>query len=175
MIERKRLTDILAAGGGGDIGKAWESTTAADDFAPLPPGEYTFRILSGELFNSKQRSTPGYKLTLEVTEGEHEGRRAWHDIWLTQAALPMAKRDLAKLGITTPTQLDQPLPGVILIKGKLALKNGDDGIETNQLRHFEFVGVEPPDPFAAGSLEFDLSTESGKGGDTESDKGGNTP
>ncbi|MGB1885124.1 MAG: hypothetical protein ACPHUF_14565, partial [Gammaproteobacteria bacterium] len=40
-----------------------------------------------------------FKLTFRVLEGEHEGRQFWHDVWLTAAALPMAKHDLAKLGI----------------------------------------------------------------------------
>src|SRR5690242_20744099 len=96
---RKKLSDILgAAGNGGNFDSLWHRTAAADDFGPLPAGEYTFRILSGELFTSK-RGTPGYKLALEVSEGGHEGGRAWHDLWLTPAALPMTKRDLAKIGV----------------------------------------------------------------------------
>ncbi len=72
-------------------------------------------------------------------------RRA--DIWLSEAALPMAKRDLAKLGVTDHEQLDRPLPSGILIKGKLALRTDDNGNESNQLKRFEFVGVEPGDAF----------------------------
>ncbi len=104
MSERRKLSDILRGSDRDALAKKWKETEAAEDVAPLPPGEYTFRILSGELFTSKQ-GTPGYKLTLEVTEGEHEGRRAWHDIWLTPAALAMAKRDLGKLGATDLEQL----------------------------------------------------------------------
>jgi hypothetical protein len=87
-------------------------------------------------------------LTLEVTEGEHEARRAWCDFWLTPAALPMTKRDLAKIGVTDLEQLEQPLPRGILIRGKLALQRDNDGNERNQLRRFEFIGVEPDDAFA---------------------------
>jgi hypothetical protein len=125
----------------------WIETQAAAEFAPLPPGEYTFRILTGELFTSRSRATPGYKLTLEVTEGKHEGRRAWCDFWLTPAALPMTKRDLAKIGVTTLDQLEQPLPLGILISGKLALRRDDDGNESNRLVRFECVGIEPGDAF----------------------------
>jgi hypothetical protein len=147
MSERKRLSDILAAGNGGNnIRNVWNSITAADDFAPLPPGEYTFRILAGELFNAKT-GTPGFKLTLEVTEGEHEGRRAWHDFWLTPAAAPMTKRDLAKIGITDLEQLEKPLPPGILIRGKLVIHRDDDGNEVNRLKRFECVGVEKGDAF----------------------------
>jgi hypothetical protein len=100
MTGRKKLSDILQQGTDREnLQRAWKTTAAAAEFAPLPKGEYTFRILSGELFTAK-RGTPGYKLTLEVTEGEFEGRRTWADYWLTPAALPMTKRDLAKIGVS---------------------------------------------------------------------------
>src|SRR5262245_41238351 len=143
---RKKLSDILGTGNGGDFRNLWKGTAAADDFKPLPPGNYVFRIATGELFQSK-RGTPGYKLTLEVTEGEHEGRRCWHDLWLTGPALPMTKRDLAKIGVTDPEQLEQPLPAGILIRGRLVIHRDDDGNETNKLRYFECVGIEPGDAF----------------------------
>jgi hypothetical protein len=159
MVAKKNLSDILAAGNGGNIRDAWDNTTAADEFSPLPPGEYTFSILAGELFQAKT-GTFGYKLTLEVTEGEHEGRRVWHNLWLTPAALPMTKRDLAKIGITTLEQLEQPLPAGILIRGKLAINHDDDGIDTNRLRRFEYVGVERGDAFAPEEEEI-IETKQG--------------
>jgi hypothetical protein len=144
--QRKKLSDILAAGSGGNIRDIWNSTAAADDFKLLPPGDYTFRILAGELFTAK-KGTPGYKLTLEVTEGEHEGGRAWHDLWLTAPALPMTKRDLAKLGVTRLEQLDRPLPTGMLIRGRIVTHTDDDGNQVNRLKRFEFVGIEPGDAF----------------------------
>src|SRR5262249_9940666 len=111
---RKKLSDILSNGSGDNFRNNWNATAAADDFGPLPPGEYTVRILSGELFKSKRKETPGYKLTLEVTAGDYEGHRLWCDLWLTTAALPMTKRDLAKIGITQLEQLEEPIPPGIL-------------------------------------------------------------
>src|SRR5262249_4002568 len=134
--DRDRLTSL------------WKRTAAAAEFAPLPKGEYTFRILSGELFKAKSKGTPGYKLTLEVTEGDFAGRRAWCDLWLTSAALPMTNRDIAKSGVTALDQLDQQLPSGVIIKGKLALRTDDDGNESNRLVRFERIGVEPGDAFA---------------------------
>ena len=96
-------------------------TKAADDLKPIPAGEYRCRIVNGDLFNSRG-GTPGYKLVLEVLDGEHAGRRLWHEIWLTDAAMSMAKRDLAKLGIERPEQLEQPLPLGIVVKAKVALR-----------------------------------------------------
>ncbi len=87
-----------------------------------------------------------------MTEGDFEGRRAWCDFWLTPAALPMTKRDLAKIGVTGLEQLERPLPAGILIKGKLALRADDEGNETNRLVRFEFVGIEPGDAFEPGAM-----------------------
>jgi hypothetical protein len=144
---RKRLSDILTDSGAvRKLESAWQATAAAAEFAPLPPGEYTFRVLAGELFSSRG-GTPGYKLMLEVSEGDYEGRHVWHDLWLTPAALPMTKRDLAKIGVSDIAQLERPLPPGILIKGRLALRRDDDGNEGNRLTRFEFAGIEPGDAF----------------------------
>jgi hypothetical protein len=147
---RKKLSEILHQGADREnLSRLWKTTAAAEERGPLPPGEYTFRVVSGELFTAK-RGTPGYKLTLEVAEGDFEGRRAWCDFWLTPASLPMTKRDLAKLGITDLEQLERPLPAVLLIRGKLALRRDDDGNENNKLVRFECIGVAPGDAFEPG-------------------------
>ena len=146
MSERKRLSDILRDGEAEKLAAAWATTAAAAEFAPIPNGEYNCRVLSGELCQSKS-GTPGYKLTLEVTEGEHAGRHVWHDVWLTPAALPMAKRDLEKLHITDLAQLSQPLPQGILARVKVALRT-EDGTTYNRVKTFTVTGVEPPDEFA---------------------------
>ena len=146
MNERKKLSDILSGSTRETLAKQWKDTEAAKDLEPLPKGEYLFRILSGELFNAKS-GTPGYKLTLEVAEGEYEGRRCWHDVWFTPAALAMAKRDLAKIGVTDPEQLEQPLPAGILIRAKVAPRKNDDGTEYNRINRFEPAGIEPGDAF----------------------------
>jgi hypothetical protein len=147
-----KLTDILATGGGGsNIGDLWNATTAADDYRPIPAGEYVARIVSGELETSRQ-GTPGFKLTYEICEGEFTGRRLWLDLWLTEAALPMTKRDLAKIGISRPEQLEQPMPPGIVCKLKIALRKDDDGTERNRVSRFELLRVEQPtvNPFAPG-------------------------
>jgi hypothetical protein len=150
MHQRKSLTDILRNGDRESLSAAWENTEAAEDFAPLPAGEYVARIVAGELFTSKTNSTAGYKLTFRVLEGPHQGRQFWHDVWLTPAALPMAKRDLGKLGVTRLEQLEKPLPPGIRCKVKLALRRDDDGAEYNRVRTFGVIGIDAPaaDPFA---------------------------
>jgi len=78
-----KLTSILSDGDRNNLASAWSTTEAAEDFAPLPAGEYVARVVSGDLENSRTNATPGYKLTFRVLEGEHEGRQFWHEIWLT--------------------------------------------------------------------------------------------
>ena len=150
---RKSLSDILHEGEREGLSEAWASTEAAEDFAPLPGGEYVARIITGELFTSRKKGTPGYRLAFRVLEGEHADQRFWHDLWLTPAALPMAKRDLAKLGVTCLEQLEKPLPPGIRSRVRLALRRDDDGNEQNRVRRFEVVGIDPPDvdPYAPGS------------------------
>ncbi|MBI5863434.1 MAG: hypothetical protein HZB38_02760 [Planctomycetes bacterium] len=149
MPPRRRLSDILN-GGTDSLRTQWNSTTAADDFKPLPTGLYVARVVSGELFTSRTNHTPGYKLTFRVLEGEHAGRQFWHDCWLSPAALPMSRRDLGKLGVTSVDQLETPLPTGIRCTVKLALRRDDDGTEYNRVRSFDVTGIDEAerDPFA---------------------------
>ena len=140
-----KLQDILRDGAAERLRQSCDSTAAAGELAPLPPGEYTAHIIAGVLENARTRGTPGYKLTFRVCEGEYTGRQFWHDIWLTDAALPMAKRDLAKLGVTSLDKLDLPLPRGIRCRCKLVLRRGDDGADFNKLRSFAVVGIDEPE------------------------------
>ena len=163
-----RLSDILANGNRTELTQAWESTKPAEEFAPLPSGEYVAHVISGELFTARQNHTPGYKLTFKVIEGplaKDTGRQFWHDLWLTEPALPMAKRDLAKLGITTLQQLDQPLPQGIRCRVKLALRRDDAGAEYNRVRSFQVIGIDKPevDVFAPVDAPAPESPDGGAG------------
>ena len=144
-MERKKLTDILHGSERDAIASAWETTKAAEEFAPLPAGEYVAHVIKGEPFTSKSNHTPGYRLTFKVIEGEHEGRLFWTECWLTEAAMAMTKRDLGKLGVTSIDQLEQPLPQGIRVKAKLALRRDDDGTEYNRVRSFEVLGIDAPE------------------------------
>jgi hypothetical protein len=159
-----RLSDILSSRGGDNIRDLWSNTEAAGEFGPLPPGEYIAHIVAGDLQASRTNGTPGYRLTFRVCEGSHEGRQFWHDCWLTPAAMPQTKRDLAKLGVASLEQLEQPLPRGIRCRCKLALRRDDNGDERNRLKTFEVVGIDEPaaDPFAptGGEQEGDANAAS---------------
>ena len=145
------LTDILSAGGygGDDFRRNWQNTQAAGEFSPLPPGEYVCHAVKGKLRNAS-KGTPSYCLTCKVIEGEHTERLVWLDLFLTPAALPMAKRDLAKLGIDSPDKMEKPLPAGIRCKVRVALRKDDNGNETNRVVRFDVLGIDQPtvDPFA---------------------------
>lgn len=144
-----KLSDILAASNGGNINDLWKSTAAANDFGPLPPGLYVCRLASGELRQAKT-GTPEYVLTFKVLDGEHKGRQVWHSLYLTPAALPMAKRDLGKIGMTSPEQMEQPIPKGIRCRVHVTLRKDDSGAEHNRVRSFDAIGRDPQDvdPFA---------------------------
>jgi len=82
-------------------------------------------------------------------------------LWLTPAALPMSKRDLGKLGVTSIEQLEQPLPAGIRCTVKLALRRSDDGGEYNRVRSFDVIGIDA-DPTA--DPDFAPGTTAAEGG-----------
>jgi len=137
---RKSLVDVLNGTGRDDLARQFDEAEAAGDMVPLPRGTYRCRLTDGELVTSKG-GTPGYALTFTVDDGEHKGRRLWHTAWLTPAALPMTKRDLAKLGVTSLDQLDRPLPAVFVCDLKVALRVDDDEVERNRVVSFTVVDV----------------------------------
>jgi hypothetical protein len=147
MQPRKRLSDIVK--GKSWLDSDWNSVQAAPDYGkPIPKGKYPSRLLSADLFQSRNNK-PGIKLAFEICEGPHQGRRLWYDIWLTEAAAPGARRDLAKLGVSSKAQLDAGIPpGVFLCELTVVVNVGDDKTERNTVKTFEVTGVEPSDAYA---------------------------
>jgi len=144
-----KLSDILN-GSGGNFDDEWNSTEAAAEFGPVPRNEYVCYATNGELESSRSKGTPGYKIEFTVIEGDFKGRKFWLDCWLTSAALPQSKRDLKKLGVNSPEQMERPLPRWLRCKVTVVLLKDDDRIERNKVRSFEVVGIDKPeaDPFA---------------------------
>ena len=114
--------------------------------------------------------TVGYKLALQVLDGEHAGRLVWHDIWLSEAALPMAKRDFAKIGVSRLEQLEKPIPEGITLKAKIALRREDDDREFNRVTRFEVIAIDPPkpEPFAPKPAPNSIDAIDGDGFDWQS-------
>jgi hypothetical protein len=137
---RKSLVDVLAGTSRDDLARQFAEAEAAGDMLPLPRGTYRCRVTDGELVTSKG-GTPGYSLTFTVDDGGHKGRKVWHTAWLTPAAMPMTKRDLAKLGVTSLDMLDRPMPPGIVCEVKVAVRADDDGVERNRVVSFAVVEV----------------------------------
>jgi hypothetical protein len=152
---RKSLVDVLNGTARAELARQFAEAEAAGDMAPLPRGTYRCRVTNGELVTSKS-GTPGYTVTFTVDDGEHKGRRLWHTAWLTQSALPMTKRDLAKFGVKSLDMLDRPLPAGFVCDVKVVLRVDDDGVERNRVVSFAVVGV-LADPTADDDFSSPLS------------------
>jgi len=153
-----KLTEILRQQGTlSEIQAAWNSTAAAGDFDVIPKGEYVADVTQGEAIESRTNATPGYRLTFEIVDGPHKGYRLWHECWFTPKAISRSKRDLAKLGVTSLEQLEQPLPAKFRCKVKVSLRKDDDGEERNRIRQFNVVEIIPHqrDDFAPPEDSFD--------------------
>jgi hypothetical protein len=178
MRERKKLSDILRGGGGGadwlnnGNGDGWGDIPPAPERGPVPSGRYVAYVVDGALFKSKEKKTPGYKMTFEIIEGGFKGRRCWYEIWLTDNNKANAVRDLLKLGIKCPAQLEQPLPRGIRCNIRVVLRRSPDGAEFNELKEFQVVGIDPPqlDAFTPGTGPGDPQPAGGP-----STQGGATP
>lgn len=142
-----RLTDILN-GNAGDFNNAWNNTAAAADFGPIPKGVYVCHATRGELKKSPNKGTPYFDVEFTVVEGEFAGRKLWLPLWLTEAATPGTKRDAAKLGIISPPQFEQPLPRWYRCRVTAVVRRDDSGIEKNEVKGFDVVGIDRPEPDA---------------------------
>jgi hypothetical protein len=172
-MQRRSLSEILPKADRDRLAAAWDSTKPAQDLGLLPAAEYPCRILDGTLTLAKT-GTPSYKITFEITTSEHAGMHIWHDIWLSEDAMAMARRDLGRIGITDFNQLDRPLPPGILATVKLAVRKGADGIERNVVRDFRVTATEAaePDPFAPEAGPGDGSTTDNGGFDWQAGRQG---
>lgn len=147
------MTGFSEIPGDDPLRAAWDSAQPAEEFKPLPPGKYVCRIIKGEL-RENRNGTPEYVLTFRVLEGDHSDRQIWLSLYLTENALSYTKRDLAKIGITSPDQLEEPVPEGIRCSVIVQIRCDDDGKEWNRIKSFEFLGIDPPevDPFAPPSV-----------------------
>ncbi len=156
MTPRKKLSDILSnAAPQGDIQNLWKTTDAASEFKPIPKGDYESMLDNIEFRSSASKGTPSVCLTFRVHCGECAGRKLWHDLYLTPAALAITKRELAKLGITELEQIEKGCPPGIVCKVRAVIQADDDGTERNRVKLFEVLRIEEPerDPFAPDESE----------------------
>ena len=132
------------------LAAAFDTTTPAESPEPVPAGEYPVRAVDARL-GENRRGTPQYVMRLEIADGEHAGRRLVWRAYLSPAALPHSKRDLARLGLGTYGQLETgAVPGGLLM-ARVALRKDDSGTAFNEVRALEPVPrtAIPPAPSPA--------------------------
>jgi len=100
MYEAPKLKDVLNDQQQVALENAWAKVRDAKYCGPVPEGVYVARVVGAWLFKSPN-GTPGYRVSLEIIDGEHAGRKLWHELWLTDAALAATKHDLKRLGIAS--------------------------------------------------------------------------
>jgi hypothetical protein len=101
MAEKRRLSDILSEAQRKSYFGDWNKVKAAGDFI-VPKGEYTALWIDGYAHQAKT-GTDGYKLVFEILDGEHAGRKQYHDLWLTEAANETRPRRARNHGPRTAT------------------------------------------------------------------------
>lgn len=137
---QRKLSDILSGESREELARRFDEVEAATEFAPLPAGTYEVDFVNGQLCSSTSGTT-GYNCSFQVSEGEHAGRKIWHTFWLSEAALPYTKRDLAKIGIRTLGQCEDAVPPGIFCRVKVVIRADDDGTQRNRVTHIEAGGI----------------------------------
>ena len=155
----KDLESLLGSDQIDSLQDLWESTEAARAHTLVPSGEYEAHIVETDT-RKNSNGKPYFRLTFEIAEGEFIEQRVHQRLYLTEPAMPGAKRDLQVLGITSFKQLNQPLQKRFHCRIKVVLQKQDDGTEFNDVKRFNVLSTEElkSDPFAPTG-ESDAATE----------------
>lgn len=139
-------TNAFPAAGGKPPGgiDGFDAADPAPEFAPLPPGVYAARVDRGE-FTTTKAGADAYRLRFEVTDGPQAGKTVIRTWTFGPKAVGYTKRDLAPFGLTTSAQLLAPFPEPgrgYRVRLVVALQKGDDGVERNDIKRIDLVGVD---------------------------------
>ncbi len=116
-----------------DLASMFDGTAAAETVGPVPAGEYHARWVACGLDESR-KGTPYFFGRFEIASGGYAGRRLVHRWFLSKAALPYSRRDLAALGLTAFAQLQSGVvPGGPVVL-RVALRRDDSGAMWNEVR-----------------------------------------
>jgi hypothetical protein len=140
--KRPRLRDIVR-GNVDDFKRRFDDATPTSGFDPLPPGVYRCLAAEGKVFAART-GTEGFKLTFEVIGGPFAGRKVWHDIWMSDKAMGMARAELLKLGIRCSDDLERPLPPGLIADVTVVQRTDDDGAAFNRVKAFKVVNADVP-------------------------------
>lgn len=157
-------TDVLRDDEWDDLVRQYAEVEAAPDPEPVPSGTYKVHVVHGKLFRSPEKGTRGYRLTFEVVEGEHRGRRIWDTTWITGPALSTAKRKLGALGFRGLEQVHDPLPENLFCTVQVTVRREDDGSLWNRVLTISDVVRRP---HYSRTVDEDFKEETGRVRHTE--------
>ncbi len=160
MTELSKLFDGTPAGmDRAGLADAFNGTPPAEVLDPIPAGEYQARAVDARL-DETRTGTPFYAMRLDVVAGEHAGRRLVARWYLSPAALPYSRRDLAALGLDAFARLERgDVPGGLL-RVRVALRRDDDGTGRNEVRSvLPCASSASPPPLAAAPVPPEPKTD----------------
>jgi hypothetical protein len=132
------------------LAERFRAAQEATDFVVLPAGEYVVNAVNGK-FDTTRNNTPEFKITLEVTEPEEfAGQRLFLDLYLSEKAIGMAKRDLKKFNVVDLDQIRNGWPATWRCRVKVVVQTSDQGNQRNKVQLLEVLErLDPaPEPFA---------------------------
>jgi hypothetical protein len=158
----RKLSDILDGRNLEELAHNFNSIEAAPEYEPVPAGSYEVDFVHGELCRSTNGNT-GYTCHFEIAGGECRGRRIYHTLWLSEAAMAYSKRDLAKLGIVRLEQCEEPIPPGIFCTVKVVERTEDNGTRRNRVVRIDAGGIRN-DPTGDPDFASPLRPNTEKGG-----------
>lgn len=126
-----------------------------DEFQPIPAGSYHVIITESDIKETKNGSGNYLRLTMEVQDGEYQGRKLWHNVTLQNqnaTAVSIGQRHLSQichavnvLQVSDSQDLHyKPLIAVV----KIRKGDGQYG-DSNEVQRYEAAsqyGATPPAP-----------------------------
>lgn len=143
-------------------GFQYDANAKMPGFDPLPEGKYVMAIVASEQKPTADGLNEYLKLTLQVLEGEHQGRKLWQNLNLwhssaqvvqyAKAEMSLICRATGKFGAQSSEELhDVPL----LVEVKV--KKGSNGEPQNAIKNYLPIGAasqsQPSAPAAGGAAQ----------------------
>jgi hypothetical protein len=145
-----------------DLQQAFDESVRTGGRSVIPAGTYRCLVVEGRLDRART-GTGTFKITFEVVEGPHTGRKVWHDIWLTPDALRVSGHELAQLGFQSIRELgERSLPVEMLATVTVVVRVDDDGTERNRVRSFKVIDDVPADDSLADPIDDDSPEVNGE-------------
>ena len=133
---------------------AFDQVEAAKGREPLPEGTYNVRVLNGT-YDKTRTGKNAYKMTFEVIDEAHAGKRLYHNWTCTAKSLTYVKRDLKVFGLNNGQALLQAFPpeGEEVLLTVFVVVHAVKGYDTpmNEIKSFKNIVHKPVEARPPGS------------------------